>query len=86
MVGCELPLRDGTEKPDCDCHGEPMWWHNDPRVKLGGYWRCSARERERSRRRYWADPIAGARRMEERDRTRRIARMTSELKELIGAT
>jgi hypothetical protein len=40
----------------CECHGEPMYWNNDARTKLGGYWRCAVKKRAEARARYWIDP------------------------------
>ena len=31
--------------PNCDCHGEPMKWRTDRRVKIGGYWLCQHKMR-----------------------------------------
>lgn len=37
-------------KPLCKCHGEPMFWHKDSRVKRGGFWECVVKGRESKRR------------------------------------
>lgn len=53
---------------DCVCHGEPAYWHRDPRLLKGGSWRCRVRKREvdaahsdaknaRMRERYDTDPV-----------------------------
>lgn len=28
------------ERPDCECHGVPMYWAASARHRHGGYWRC----------------------------------------------
>jgi hypothetical protein len=34
-----------SERPSCQCHGEPSRWHKDTRRAGGGYWRCSINRR-----------------------------------------
>lgn len=33
------------ERPNCECHGEPMRWHKDKRLAKGGWWRCAVKAR-----------------------------------------
>lgn len=33
-------------RPPCECHGEPMYWHKNDRLKAGGHWRCVVKKRE----------------------------------------
>lgn len=42
--------------PVCECHGLPKTWRFDSRKRLGGYWRCTERERETARERYARNP------------------------------
>jgi hypothetical protein len=42
----------GISKPDCECHGEPMYWNTDARYTAGGYWRCPVRAKAKERDRY----------------------------------
>lgn len=67
---------------ECECHGVEMWFHVDRRRKAGGYWRCKVREGERNQRRYWADPLAERRRVDDYRRRTRIARMEAQLREM----
>lgn len=39
-----------SDRPNCKCHGEPMFWSKDKRTKRGGYWRCLVLKREQARR------------------------------------
>jgi hypothetical protein len=47
------------EVPLCDCHGQPMQWNKDHRLKRGGGWRCRvkylAAQRRHDRKRYYSD-------------------------------
>ena len=36
--------------PKCHCHGEPMYWQKDKRLRAGGYWHCAVRHLELNRR------------------------------------
>lgn len=45
-----------SERPLCECHGEPQYWRRDPSRTGGGRWQCSvliramnARWREKNR-------------------------------------
>jgi hypothetical protein len=87
--------------PKCDCHGVPMGWQSDERRDVGGNWRCSFKNRERSlkwakdnpvernaqRRRSWqAHLVENNARQDQRRRDQRIERMENELKELLNAS
>lgn len=52
------------ERPNCPCHGKPMYWNNDGRKRAGGQWGCVVRKRERACRHYAAnaDKIRAAQR------------------------
>jgi len=39
----------GGVRPDCECHGAPMYWQADSR-RTAGYWRCATKQREACRR------------------------------------
>lgn len=43
-------------KPQCECHGESMYWAKDARWKTGGRWHCAVNHREDYRRRKDANP------------------------------
>lgn len=38
-----------TEAPACKCHDYPMLFNVDTRYRAGGFWRCTIKQRERSR-------------------------------------
>lgn len=56
------------ERPLCECHGEPMYWHKRADCRAGGCWECAVKIRERVRR--WRE--------ENRERHREAARRWSE--------
>jgi len=33
------------ERPLCQCHGKPMFWHKDSRQRSGGYWNCPVKKK-----------------------------------------
>jgi hypothetical protein len=35
----------GEAWPDCDCHDEPLSWSSDPKMRVGGAWRCAVTHR-----------------------------------------
>ena len=38
-----------TDRPVCDCHGEPCYWQRDPRLPRLGRWICAVRKRALNR-------------------------------------
>ncbi len=56
-----MPTAEDVERPNCECHGEPM-------ARNGRYWRCAVVNRARFRRRYANDPVFA-----ERERARVMA-------------
>jgi hypothetical protein len=40
----------GKERPQCECHGESMYWQRHTRSISGGGWRCPAKQREYAQR------------------------------------
>lgn len=64
-----------SPRPDCTCHGEPMYWIKDPRYKADGFWRCAVHQRTKMRRLYASlDEFAYNRRLLQLRRTKALAR------------
>ena len=50
VTASEALLLAGGAKPECECHGMPMWWMKDGQCVAGGYWGCSVEMRARTSR------------------------------------
>lgn len=60
-----------SERHECVCHGEPMYWNKDARLKAGGSWRCAVADREW--RREWRERQGVRERLRANDRRWQVA-------------
>ena len=66
--------------PQCECHGEGMYFNPDRRYRAGGYWRCREQTRVAHRRYYEQNALRVNMREQLRHHRRRLAILEEQLR------